>query len=91
MTVSSTAWLWYGNTMEERQDGDDHMSEMSEMELSRETKTVDRDPLLVWLALLSTVSIVPMEPVGERVTDTESGTLISLLTAKRSIPSVYII
>ena len=67
MTVASTARLWYSDTMEERRDrpGDDRMSEMSGMELSGETKTVDCDPSLVWLASLSTVSIVPMEPVGE--------------------------
>ena len=83
MTVSSTVRLWYDDTMEERRDnpGDDCMSEMSGMELSGGTKTVDRDPLLVWLASLSIVSIVLMELVGERVTDTESGTLIGLLTA----------
>ena len=61
--------------------GDDCISEMSGRELSGGTKTVDRDPLLEWLASLSIVSIVLLEPVGERVTDTESGTLIGQLMA----------
>ena len=69
--------------MEDRRErpGDDCISEMSGIELSGGTKTVDRDPLLVWLTSLSIVSIVLMEPVGERVTETESGTLIGLFTA----------
>ena len=53
---------------------------MSAIEQSGGTKTVDRDPLLVWLTSLTIVSIVLMEPVGERATDTESGTLIGRLT-----------
>ena len=69
--------------MEDRREkpGDDCMSEMSGMELSGGTNTVVRDPLLEWLASLSIVFIVRMEAVGDRVTDTESGTLIGLLTA----------
>jgi hypothetical protein len=72
--------------MEDRRErpGEDCMSEMSGMELSGDTNTVDRDPLLEWLASLSIVSMVRMEPVGDRVTDTESGTLIGLLTASLS-------
>jgi hypothetical protein len=72
--------------MEDRRErpGEDCMSEMSGMELSGGTNTVDRDPLLEWLASLSIVSMVRMEPVGDRVTDTESGTLIGLLTASLS-------
>lgn len=50
------------------------------MELRGGTNNVDRDPLLEWLASLSIVRIVWMEPVGDRVTDTESGTLLGLLT-----------
>ena len=42
---------------------------------------MDRDPLLVWLELLLIVRIVRIDPVGERVTDTESGTETGLLTA----------
>ena len=40
------------------------------------TKTVDRDPLLDWLLLLSMERMVRIEPVGERVTEAESGTKI---------------
>jgi hypothetical protein len=69
--------------MEDRRErpGEDCISEMSGIELSGGTNTVDRDPLLEWLASLSIVSIVRMEPVGDLVTGTESGTLIGLLTA----------
>ena len=42
---------------------------------------MDRDPLLVWLELLLIVRIVRIDPVGERVTDTESGTETGLFTA----------
>lgn len=72
--------------MEDRRErpGDDCKSEISGMELSGGTKTVDRDPLLEWLASLSIVWIVRIEPVGDRVTDTESWTLIGLLTTSLS-------
>lgn len=56
-------------------------SEMSGSVLSGGTKTVDRDPLLTRLTLLSIDKIVLMEPVGERVTDTESGTATGRFTA----------
>jgi len=56
-------------------------SDISGKELRGGTKTVDRDPLLVWLELLLIVRIVRIDPVGERVTDTESGTETGLLTA----------
>jgi hypothetical protein len=49
---------------------------MSGKVLSGGTKTVDRDPLLDWLLLLSMERIVRIEPVGERVTEAESGTWI---------------
>ena len=49
---------------------------MSGKVLSGGTKTVERDPLLDWLLLLSMERMVRIEPVGERVTEAESGTRI---------------
>lgn len=56
-------------------------SSISGSELRGGTNTVEREPLLVSLRLLCIEVIVRMEPVGERVTDAESGTVIGRLTA----------
>lgn len=60
----------------------DRKSDISGRELRGGTKNVDCEPLLeALLLLLLTDMIVRMEPVGERVTDAESGTAaIGLLT-----------
>lgn len=53
------------------------------------TKTVEREPLLVWLLTLSMVIMVRMVrigPAGEQVMDTESGiSATGLLTASLRI------
>ena len=51
-------------------------SDISRKVLGGGTKTVERDPLLDSLLLLSMERIVRIEPVGERVTEAESGTWI---------------
>lgn len=48
--------------------------------LSGGTRTVEREPFLDTLLRLSMDRIVLMEPVGERVTEAESGTATGLLT-----------
>ena len=51
-------------------------SDISGKVLSGGTKTVERDPLLDWLLSLPIERMVRIEPVGERVTEAESGTRI---------------
>jgi hypothetical protein len=51
-------------------------SDISGKVLSGGTKTVEQDPLPGWLLLLSIEGIVRIEPMGERVTEAESGTRI---------------
>ena len=51
-------------------------SEISGKVLSSGMKTVERDPLLDWLLLLSMERIVWIEPVGERVRETKFSTRI---------------
>lgn len=46
-------------------------AEMSKRSLRGGTNTVEREPLLVTLLLLSMDSIVLIDPVGERVIDAE--------------------
>jgi hypothetical protein len=56
---------------------------MSGSELRGGTKTVERDPLLESLRM---EVIVRIEPVGERVTEAESGTAMGRLTASLYVP-----
>lgn len=65
----------------ERPDGEEFQSEISGIKLILGTKMVEREPLLETLASLSMVRIVRIEPIGERVTDTESDAVIGLFTA----------
>lgn len=94
MTVSSTVRVWCDDTREEPRETDlyepdDALELKSDME-GREpmggTKTVEREPLLDSLLLLSYDMIVAIEPVieGERVTEDESGRAIGRLTASLS-------
>jgi hypothetical protein len=87
MTMSSTVREWCEETEKKddwRESGLPEVvetkSEISGRELSGGTKTVEREPVETLLALLSIERMVRMEPVGERVTETESGTTTGLLT-----------
>jgi hypothetical protein len=92
MTVSSTVRVWCDDTREarretpdlyEEEDASDLKSEMDGRELRGGTKTVEREPVLELLAVLSSDMIVRMEPVieGERATEDDSGRAIGRLTA----------
>jgi hypothetical protein len=67
----------------EEEDALELKSEMSGREPRGGTKTVEREPVLELLLLLSYDIMVRMEPVieGERVTEDESGRAIGRLTA----------
>lgn len=80
--MSSTVREWCEETKDDWRERDavDMKSEMSGRVLSGGTKTVEREPFLDTMLRLSMERIVPMEPVGERVADAESGTTTGLLT-----------
>lgn len=71
----------------------DRKSDIDGRECIGGTKTVERDPVLELLLLLSMERIVRIdpviEPVGERVTDEESGIEIGRLTA--SLETQYVV
>ena len=69
--------------MYEEEDALELKSEMEGRDPRGGTKTVEREPVLELLLLLSYDMIVWMEPVieGERVTEEESGRAIGRLTA----------
>jgi hypothetical protein len=92
--VSSTVRVWWEDTREERRDtpdlydDDDEFDRKSDIEgkeWSGGTKTVEREPVLVLLLRLSMERIVlidpVIEPVGDLVTEEESGIEIGRLTA----------
>lgn len=81
--MSSTVREWWEETKEdwrERPEVVETKSDMSGNELRGGTKTVEREPLLDTLLLLSMDKIVLIDPVGERVTEAESGTATGRLT-----------